>query len=508
MGARASRVAFALVPDSDKPQIHKPGTAGTSTEEPGASYELVARLGRGGMGVVDLARTPDGRKVALKRLTLQGSASEIARARQRLLREADVLRRLDHRHVVGLYDVIDEGDEIVLVMPYLSGGSLAERVAQHGPAPADEVERQARGLLAALAEAHRAGIVHRDIKPANILFDDQGRPCLADFGVALSRDQTHGLTVAGMVVGTPGFMAPEQARGEPVSPATDVFSLGATLLYAATGEGPYGQGDPGLLMIRAAAGKVERVPKHLPGSLRKLLRPMLNPRPDRRPTAAALAGGPDGTAVRTLTQPPSQVPRRRWVVATVAAVVALVTAAVVVAVAGDRDPEASLEAAPAAEPCTDRPYQPCGQDAPAPFTDGDQCIQEHADYDGDAANGCEAAPHPNEDRELVDVVEGNIVPADDVDRYEVQVEDKLQVLCDGTLEFRLESPAGMMLGLEVLQDGEVIGQDTTVDSAPATVTLNESQCGGDDATTLEVVVRPMGDERVAEDYRLTRDGNF
>ncbi|HET8618421.1 MAG TPA: protein kinase, partial [Acidimicrobiales bacterium] len=92
-------------------------------------YELVARLGRGGMGVVDLARAPDGRKVALKRLTLQGSASEIARSRQRLLREASVLRRLDHPHIVRLIDVVDEGDEIVLVMPYLAGGSLAERVA-------------------------------------------------------------------------------------------------------------------------------------------------------------------------------------------------------------------------------------------------------------------------------------------------------------------------------------------------------------------------------------------
>ena len=510
MGTRTSRIAFGPVPDSSKPPNSKPGTTGTSTEDPGASYELIARLGRGGMGVVDLARTPDGRKVALKRLTLQGSAREIARARQRLLREADVLRRLDHRHVVGLYDVIDEGDEIVLVMPYLSGGSLAERVAQHGPAPADEVERQARGLLAALAEAHRAGIVHRDIKPANVLFDDQGQPCLADFGVALSRDQTQGLTVAGMVVGTPGFMAPEQARGEPVSPATDVFSLGATLLYAATGEGPYGQGDPGLLMVRAAAGKVERVPKNLPSSLRKLLRSMLDARPDRRPTAAALAGGPDGTAVRTLTQGPSQVPRRRWVVATAAAVVALVTAAVVVAVAGDRGGEASLSATPdsEADACSGRPYQPCGQDQPAPFTDGDRCIADHADYDGDAANGCEAAPHANEASELDDVVEGNIVPADDVDRYEVQVEDKLQVLCDGTLQFRLEAPAGMILGLEVLDDGEVIGQDSTANGGPATVVRTEAQCGGDDTTTLEVVVRPMGDARVAGDYRLTREGDF
>jgi serine/threonine protein kinase len=147
-------------------------------------YETIARLGRGGMGTVDLARDPDGNRVALKRLTLTGSANDIYRARQRLLREAEVLRRLRHPNVVRLLDVIDEGDEIVLVMPFLRGGNMAERVGQHGPAPADEVERQARHLFAALAQAHQAGIVHRDIKPANILFDETGAPCLVDFGVA------------------------------------------------------------------------------------------------------------------------------------------------------------------------------------------------------------------------------------------------------------------------------------------------------------------------------------
>ncbi len=106
------------------------------------------------------------------------------------------------------------------------------------------------------------------------------------------------------------------------------------------------------------------------------------------------------------------------------------------------------------------------------------------------------------------MVEGNIVPADDVDSYEVQVEDKLQVLCDGVLQLRLEAPTGMMLSLEVLDDGEVIGQDTSVDGTPATVSLSEGQCGGDDTTTLEVVVRAVGDGRVAGDYRLTREGDF
>ncbi|MGH9276222.1 MAG: serine/threonine-protein kinase, partial [Acidimicrobiales bacterium] len=243
-------------------------------------YERVARLGRGGMGVVDLARGPDGAEVALKRLTLHGSAEEIARARQRIDREAEVLTRLDHPNVVRLLEVLEEGEELTLVMPYLPGGTLADRVARHGPAPATEVLRLADDLAGALAAAHRAGVVHRDLKPGNVLFDGSGVPHLADFGVASSRDDTAGLTAVGTVVGTPGFMAPEQARGEEAGQAADVFALGATLLFAATGEGPYGRGSADLLMVRAAQGKVEPVPRSLPPELRHRLQAMLEPRPD------------------------------------------------------------------------------------------------------------------------------------------------------------------------------------------------------------------------------------
>ena len=474
------------------------------------TYDLIARLGRGGMGVVDLARDRDGNKVALKRLTLQGSAAEIARARARLLREAAVLRKLHHPNVVGLLDVIDEGDEIVLVMPYLSGGSLAERVAQHGPAPADEVERQARRLVGALASAHAAGIVHRDIKPANILFDERGEPCLADFGVALSRDQTHGLTMAGMVVGTPGFMAPEQARGDAVAPATDVFSLGATLLFAATGDGPYGQGDPGLLMVRAAAGKVEKVPRSLPASLRKLLSTMLDPRPQRRPAAAALAGPPG----RSLALPRPPLGRLGWAIAAAVAAVVVAVAAAWAAGSGDdggrRDgrAEGAVAPVPSADDCVDLPYQPCGEPEPAPFTDGTNCVEAHADYDGDPVNGCEAAPDTVDEEPLVDVVEANIVPSDDVDTYAVEVGDGLQATCDGTLELTLEAPSGMALGLEVADgDGTVLGQATSVNGAPAVILLAEQECGTE-ATTLDVVVFPIGGERVASPYRLSRRGGY
>jgi hypothetical protein len=474
------------------------------------AYDLIARLGRGGMGVVDLARDADGNKVALKRLTLQGSAADIARARERLLREAGVLRRLHHPNVVGLLDVVDEGDEIVLVMPYLSGGSLAERVAQHGPAPAGEVERQARRLLGALASAHAAGVVHRDIKPANVLFDERGEPCLADFGVALSRDQTHGLTMAGMVVGTPGFMAPEQARGEAVSPATDVFSLGATLLFAATGDGPYGQGDPGLLMVRAASGKVERVSRSLPRSLRTLVRAMLDPRPERRPSAADLAGGgPDTTEARTQWLRRMRWRQRRW--PTIVALVALLAlVAAVLALVGRDDDGGGAPAlgdAAAPEGCTSLPYQPCGQAEPAPWTDGVTCTDLHADYDDNAANGCEAPPDELDGQPLVDQIEATIVPADDVDTYPVMLKDALQPACDGTVEIRLATPPGMQLRLELHDESGLLAEETAADSTPAVVRLGETRCGAD-VPDLQVVVVPLGDERVATPYQLSRVGDF
>jgi hypothetical protein len=478
------------------------------------SYELIARLGRGGMGTVDLARDRHGTKVALKRLTLHGSATDIARARERLLREADVLRRLHHPNVVGLLDVMDEGDEIVLVMPYLSGGSLAERVAQHGPAPAEEVERQARRLVGALASAHAQGIVHRDIKPANILFDERGEPCLADFGVALSRDHTHGLTLTGMVVGTPSFMSPEQARGEPVSPASDVFSLGATLLFAATGETPYGQGDPGLLMVRAAGGRVEKVPRRLPGSLRWMLKAMLDPRPAKRPSAAALAGGgPGGTLAR-----PFAVRHRPRALAVACVVGVLAAAAVLGAVVsargesrdGDADPAdagAPQVDDPTDEPCEDLPYQPCGEE-PAPFTDGEICVDDHADYDGDPANGCEAAPDDVDGAPFDDQIAANIVPAGDVDRYPMTIDDDLQLFCDGRVTIELESPPDMRLRLEV-RDGEGVVTDAVAEpGAPARIVLVERQCGGDDGGEFELVVRAEGDARVGDDYVLTRTGSF
>jgi hypothetical protein len=470
-------------------------------------YERVARLGRGGMGVVDLARSPEGAEVALKRLTLQGSAEDIARARQRIEREAEVLTRLDHPNIVELLEVVEDGDDVTLVMAYLTGGTLADRVARHGPAPAEEVERLADQLSSALAEAHRAGVVHRDIKPGNVLFDAAGVPHLADFGVASSRDDTAGLTAIGTVVGTPGFMAPEQARGEAVAQASDVFALGATLLYAVTGEGPYGKGAGDLLMVRAAQGKVRPVPRSVPSPLRQRLQAMLDPRPERRPSAAALVGGPAGTQVRRL--PGRRRPWPFWATAGGVVVTALIAAAVV----SSRETGSPGPAPTTTEDgCTDLPFQPCGAGSPAPGTDGRTCLAGFADYDEEAGNGCEAAddglPDDAAFPEGAEPMEGTIVPRDDVDTFSMDVGDGSQILCDGRFVVRITAPEGMTVRLEVLDGDEVLEQTTSADGVPSSVEVREQDCLFSDARTLIARVSPIGTDRSAGTYRIERSGSF
>jgi hypothetical protein len=301
-------------------------------------------------------------------------------------------------------------------------------------------------------------------------------------------------------------MSPEQARGEPITAVSDVFSLGATLLFAVTGAGPYGTGDPGLLMVRAASGKVERVPRSLPAPLRRLLQFMLDPRPDHRPSAASLAGGPEGTAVRSVgwLQSRRGALRRRgpWLLAGGGAT-ALIVAGVVLAGLDDDDPAANPQPA-----CEDRPYQPCGQAEPAPFTDGAVCVEDHADYDGDAANGCEAAPDTVDGQPLEDTLEANVVPADDVDQYPVRVRDEFHLLCDGTLVLTLVAPDGISLQLEIRDGDDVVGRTTSANRVPGVVTLHEANCLTDDGTDLAAIVTPIGSDRVAGPYVLRRQGNF
>ena len=473
-----------------------------------APYLVESRLGRGGMGVVDLGVAPDGSRVALKHLALFGSADAMAAARARIRREAEVLGRLDHPRIVRLLDVVDDGGDVVLVMPWMQGGSLADRVARFGPLPPDEVDRMADHLLGALAAAHRAGVVHRDIKPSNILFDEHSRPHLADFGVATARDLTAGLTEAGTAVGTPGFVAPEQARGEGAGAAADLFSLGATLRWAATGTGPYGEGTWDVLLWRAVRGKVEPCPRTVPARLRRRIDTMLAVRPASRPSAALLAGGPAGTSVAPARAPRGRVGRRErlLLLAVGLGVAALVGAAAVPFLDATRlgDKERARGVAGAA--CTPLPYQPCGQPV-APGTDGSACIDGRADYDADAGNGCEAVPD-DVDGSLLGSVEATIVPVDDVDEYPVEVADRFHFSCDGTIAFDLTAPAGTSLRLEVLDGAEVLGEATSTGGSTATLRLREAQCIGDDSATLTARVTPLGTGRSAEPYELERSGNW
>jgi hypothetical protein len=455
------------------------------------------------MGVVDLAEDQDGRQVALKRLVFHGSADDIARARQRVRREAEVLARLHHPNIVELLEVVDEGHDLTLVMPYLPGGTLADRVARRGVAPPASVARMLPVLAGAVAAAHRAGVVHRDLKPGNVLFDADGVPHLADFGVASSRDDTAGLTATGTVVGTPGFMAPEQARGDDAGQAADVFSLGATLLFAATGDGPYGKGAPDLLMVRAAEGKVQPVPRTLPAELRRQLEWMLDPRPDRRPSAAMLAGGPAGTLVRV----PLAARRRRWprwvlpgVVVAAAAVAAVLVAA---RETGDRTPPTTTTT------CAPLPYQPCGQPVAA-NTDGRACLATFDDYDGDPSNGCEVGPDEFTDgAELDGLIEATIVPRDDTDLFTFRVGDGFQVFCDGQVTVTLVAPSGVSLRLDVLDESnEILGSATSADGLPAEVRIREPDCFSNDAQQLTARVSPVGSDRSASPYTLERQGDF
>ena len=246
------------------------------------------------MGVVDLALDAQGRPVAVKRLALHGSIHDMHRARLRVRREAAALAALDHPGIVRAARRRRRRRR------RRAGDALPRRrhAGRPGPRPRPDAPGRwsrdlADQLLGALAAAHRAGIVHRDIKPANVLFDEAGHAYLTDFGVATMRDATSGLTATEIVVGTPEFMAPEQARGERATPASDVFSLGATLRYAATGHAavrpgrPPGDPPPG----RRGQGR--------PAPARAAPRPPRAARPHARPaTRAAPDRGRRGTGRR------------------------------------------------------------------------------------------------------------------------------------------------------------------------------------------------------------------
>lgn len=481
------------------------------------TYTVVGLLGRGGMSVVELAIDDDGRQVARKRVSLHGSAQQIAMARHRIRREAEILATLHHPGIVTLLAVEDDGADVVMVMPRMAA-SLADRVCLEGPLPPSEVSAIGRALLDALATAHRQGVVHRDIKPANVLFDHAGNPALADFGVASTRHFTPGLTVVGTVVGTPEFIAPEQAAGKPATAASDVFSLGATLAYALSGRGPYGEGQPMALMNRAAHGEVEALPRGVPDDLRRPLAAMLDPRPERRPTAAAALGGPNGTWVDNA---PRAQPRRGKRVAVLAAVVAALAAVVAAGVAFyPRHGTATVAPAPRHTPaapvattptttCTPLLYQACGQTSPAAGTDGSNCLPGHADFDSVLADGCEAVSDYQSGQAMTSgqAIAANLVPADTVATYQAQVSESLFNLCFTRFRVTLTAPPGTTDKVEILRDGKVLASATSTNMRSATASASKQSCFESGSAPVTIQVSTVSGQS-AEDFQLTSSGNW
>ena len=192
-------------------------------------YELEEELGHGGMGVVWRATdTLLARPVALKEVDLPRGVDAAQREglRARVSREARAAARLSHPGVVTVYDIAHDGGQDFIVMELVSAPTLEELVRTRGPLTPERVARLGLGLLDALEAAHRAGIVHRDLKPRNVMVREDGVTKLADFGIASVQGDPR-LTMTGLVVGSPAYMAPEQVEAEPVSPATDLWALGA-----------------------------------------------------------------------------------------------------------------------------------------------------------------------------------------------------------------------------------------------------------------------------------------
>ncbi|MFJ6569892.1 bifunctional serine/threonine-protein kinase/ABC transporter substrate-binding protein [Streptomyces sp. NPDC091292] len=250
-------------------------------------HRLLARLGAGGMGVVYLARSEGGALVALKSIRPEYAADPGFRARFR--REVDVARRLTGRWVVPVTAADADARAPWLATGFVSGPALGEAVAELGPFSYGTVRALGVRLARALAEVHAAGLVHRDVKPGNVLLALDG-PRLIDFGIARAADAT-ALTATDAVIGTPGYLAPEQARsrgaGGEVGPPSDVFALGCVLAYAATGHRPFGTGAAAAVLFRTVHEEPDLT--GVPDGLRPMLERCLAKDPADRPTAAQLA---------------------------------------------------------------------------------------------------------------------------------------------------------------------------------------------------------------------------
>ena len=256
-------------------------------------YRLLGRLGSGGMGRVYLGRSAGGRTVAVKIVHPHFALDEEFRARFR--REVDAARRVGGAWTAPVLDADPEASVPWVATAYAAGPSLSAAVADGGPLPTATVRALGAGLAEALTAVHELGLVHRDVKPSNVLLTLDG-PLLIDFGIARATEGTASLTSTGVSVGSPGYMAPEQILGKGATGASDVFSLGAVLAYAATGESPF-PGDSSAALLYKVVHEEPQLGE-MDGDLRELARACLAKDAAARPTPGEVGRwlAPDGAA--------------------------------------------------------------------------------------------------------------------------------------------------------------------------------------------------------------------
>ncbi|MEU8537602.1 protein kinase domain-containing protein [Streptomyces parvulus] len=247
------------------------------------SFRLHRRLGAGGMGVVYLGSDKKGQRVALK--VIRPDLAEDQEFRSRFAREVSAARRIRGGCTARLVAADLDADRPWFATQYVPGPSLHDKVVDGGPLGAADVAAVGAALSEGLVAVHEAGVVHRDLKPSNILLSPKG-PRIIDFGIAWATGAST-LTHVGTAVGSPGFLAPEQVRGAAVTPATDVFSLGATLAYASMGDSPFGHGSSEVMLYRVVH---EEAQLHgVPDALAPLVRACLAKDPDERPSTLQLS---------------------------------------------------------------------------------------------------------------------------------------------------------------------------------------------------------------------------
>lgn len=286
----------AVLADTPGPLPFGPGAASAEAPAPvqksgkvwnpgNGRFRRVRQLGSGGFGTVWLAVDEQlDRTVAVKLAHAPDNEAE-----QRMLREARALAAVRHPNCVRVFDIVQDTDGLALVMEYIEGASLSETVLKNGLIDDKLAARLWLNMADALAAAHDRGVLHRDVKPSNVIVDGQGTAHLIDFGIARSKGDST-LTATGMMVGTPDFLAPETARGESASPASDSWQLAATVSYALTGHPPRGSRENPISSLMAAAQgePITKLPQN--SAHARLLLAAMDPEPGRRPSLAQVRG--------------------------------------------------------------------------------------------------------------------------------------------------------------------------------------------------------------------------